>query len=69
MSAAQDYASFLVRLWRQQAADREWTVQVEHIPTGEKRYFSTLDELFAFIRGQLPAPTARDAAAPGSPIP
>lgn len=56
-----DYTSFLIRLWREppvlvgpQAAGREWLAQVEHIPGGEKQYFASLDDLFAFIRAQLP---------------
>jgi len=56
-----EYTSFLIRLWREppasvapEAADHEWLVQVEHIPGGEKEYFASLEELFAFIRAQLP---------------
>jgi len=51
-----EYTSFLIRLWREppasvapEAAGREWLVQVEHIPGGEKEYFASLEELFAFI--------------------
>jgi hypothetical protein len=58
-----EYTSFLVRLWREPSAsvklpvtDRRWLVQIEHIPGGEKEYFSSLEELFAFIRAQLPGP-------------
>ena len=49
----------MIRLWREppgvaepSATDREWLVQVEHIPTGEKRYFASLEDLFAFIQKQ-----------------
>ena len=38
----------------QAAAGREWLAQVEHIPGGEKQYFASLEDLFAFIRAQLP---------------
>ncbi len=59
-----EYTSFLIRLWREfparsvepPAADREWLVQVEHIPGGEQEYFASLEALFAFIRAQLPRP-------------
>ena len=58
-----EYTSFLIRLWREPqrsgalpVADREWLVQVEHIPGGEKEYFASLEDLFAFIREQLPGP-------------
>ena len=56
-----EYTSFLVRLWREPpglakslTADREWLAQVEHIPSGEKVYMVSLEEMFAYIRGQLP---------------
>ena len=59
-----EYTSFLIRLWREfparsvepPAADREWLAQVEHIPNGEQEYFASLEDLFAFIRAQLPGP-------------
>jgi len=56
-----EYTSFLIRLWREppaslapEAGDRDWLVQVEHIPSGERQYFTSLEELFDFIRAQLP---------------
>ena len=61
-----EYTSFLIRLWREppaslapEAGDRDWLVQVEHIPGGEKEYFSSLEELFDFIRVQLPSAQGR----------
>lgn len=52
-----EYTSFLIRLWREpSASEQNWLVQVEHIPGGEKEYFASLEELFAFIRAQLPGP-------------
>lgn len=55
-----EYASFLIRLWREPQADTDWLAQAEFIPSGEQRYFASLDELFDFIRSQLPL---RDEAA------
>jgi hypothetical protein len=56
-----DYASFLIRLWREPEdkapssdASCDWLAQVEHILSGEKRYFTSLEDLFAFIRLRLP---------------
>jgi len=58
------YASFLIRLWREPAtesnseADIVLTAQVECIPNGEKRYFTSLEDLCAYLyeRGsELPA--------------
>lgn len=61
-----EYASFLIRMWREPENEtlspdvtRDWLAQVEHIPSGEKSYFTSLEDLFAFIRVQLPG-------APGS---
>jgi len=58
-SSAQ-YASFLIRLWREpppalqdKGAGQNWLVQVEHIPSGKKAYFTSLEEWFAFMRAQL----------------
>jgi len=39
--------------WSAKEAHHEWLAQVEHIPAGEKHYFSSLEGLFAFIQAQL----------------
>ena len=67
MSPSQlDYTSFLVRLWREPELDAgggatvgEWLVQIEHIPSGEQRYFASLEECFAFIRAQTASASAK----------
>ncbi|RME87408.1 MAG: hypothetical protein D6770_09420 [Anaerolineae bacterium] len=65
MSRETEYVSFLVRLWRAPAEDRQWLAQAEHIPSGEQRYFASLEELFEFIRalagGESFAPGAENA--------
>ncbi|MBI4319197.1 MAG: hypothetical protein HY675_11970 [Chloroflexi bacterium] len=53
MISKQDYSSYLVRLWRDPPASQEWVAQVEHIPSGKVRYFASIEDVFAFIRGQL----------------
>jgi hypothetical protein len=60
-----DYTSFLLRLWRDagperggRAGEEGWLVQIEHIPSGEKRYFSSLEGCFAFIRAQAASASA-----------
>ena len=65
-----DYTSFLLRLWREPPAldepadaDEEWVAQVEHIPSGEKRYFSSLEDLFAFIHEQAAGPHVNKGSA------
>jgi len=51
-----EYTSFLIRLWREPAAEGDsateaaLAVQVEHIPGGERRYFTSLEQLFAYLR-------------------
>lgn len=47
------YMSFLVRLWRDHlGSDRPgcWQCELEHVQTGTRCRFSTLDELLAFLR-------------------
>ena len=63
MKHSLEYTSFLIRLWHElpeavepSATDRGWAEHVEHIPSGERAYFSSLEDLFVFIRGQLPDP-------------
>ena len=56
-----EYASFLIRLWREAGADTavlltDWCSEVEHIQTGQRWAFSTLDELLEFLRQELEQP-------------
>jgi hypothetical protein len=53
-----EYASFLVRLWRERNPDEPepdaaWCSEVEHIQSGQHWAFVTLDELLDFLRGQV----------------
>ena len=55
------YLSFLVRLWREPASElpgqtADWQGEVEHIQTGERWEFGTLDGLLSFLRRQVTAP-------------
>jgi phytoene/squalene synthetase len=55
MSPSIQYASLLIRLWREVAAEAldvsaDWHSEVEHIQTGERWAFGTLDELLEFLR-------------------
>jgi hypothetical protein len=61
MPASIEYASFLIRLWREERADRsavaaDWQSEVEHIQTGERWTFDTLNELLTFLRQEAKAP-------------
>jgi hypothetical protein len=51
-----EYKSFLVRLWREKngpSPQANWEAEIEHIQSGERRGFNTLDELLEFLRQQL----------------
>ena len=57
MAPTLQYASFLIRLWRQESADLvehpvEGQSEVEHIQTGDRWSFGSLDEVLAFLRDQ-----------------
>ena len=50
-----EYKSFLIRLWCEanlRAFPEEWRGEVEHIQSGRRWSFSTLDELLDFLRRQ-----------------
>jgi hypothetical protein len=55
VSAPTRYASFLVRLWREDDPERpgrfgDWQGEVEHIQSGRHWKFARLDELLGFLR-------------------
>jgi hypothetical protein len=57
MTAATTYISFLIRLWREESpelpeATAAWEGEVEHIQSGRRWTFDTLDELLSFLRRQ-----------------
>jgi hypothetical protein len=50
------YKSFLLRLWREKkdpSPQANWEAEIEHIQSGERRGFNTLEELFEFLRQQM----------------
>ena len=56
---AEDYVSFLVRLWRDQPSnDRpgNWCGEIECVQTGTRWSFSTRGELLAFLHAAVIAP-------------
>ena len=61
MMAMTTYISFLIRLWREGSPESpepsaDWESEVEHIQTGRRWTFSTLDELLGFLRRQAEDP-------------
>lgn len=58
MSPTTQYASFLIRLWRENDAGAcdggvDWESEVEHVQTGERWAFHTVEELLAFPRQKV----------------
>jgi hypothetical protein len=54
----QEYASFLIRMWREAdpaASDAvaEWHGEIEHIQSGRRASFSALAEMLEDLRAQL----------------
>jgi len=56
-----EYASFLIRLWRERNPElpesvADWHSEVEHIQSGRRWTFGTLEELLGFLRRQAEDP-------------
>ena len=56
-------ASFVLRLWLEarEAGSPEWRWQVQHVQTGDRRYFHSLIDVLGFVSersGVEPPPTA-----------
>jgi hypothetical protein len=61
MATPTKYASFLVRLWREgdpqlSAPTAGWQGEIEHIQSGQRWTFNTLDELLDFLHRQAEEP-------------
>lgn len=56
----EEYASFLMRCWREQATSAQqglWCGEIEHIQSGSRWRFSTMSELLTFLQQVAGAPT------------
>jgi hypothetical protein len=54
------YHSYLLRLWsEEQAGSTEWHSQIDHIQSGRRWSFDTLDKLLDFLNRQTEDPPAR----------
>lgn len=60
--AIADYRAYLVRLWRENP-QAPWRASAQCARTGEKSYFSTLADLYAFLETQTAAPSTAPPAA------
>mgnify|MGYP006311421703 CR=1 FL=1 len=53
------YLSYVVRLWRERSLEQPtavadvWEGEIEHIQTGERWHFTSIEELLAFLRYQV----------------
>ena len=61
VSVQQEYASFLIRMWREvdpEAPDAvaEWHGEIEHIQSGQRCTLNSLVDLPAFLRQQVAGP-------------
>jgi hypothetical protein len=62
MSIPLEYASFLIRLWREANPDpyappAGWRGEMEHIQSGQSWTFDNLDEMLIFLRRQAEGPS------------
>lgn len=52
-----DMHSFIVRIWREpreiEGSAPEWRGTIEHVSSGQRRYFNNLDEIAAFVSPYL----------------
>lgn len=54
-SSRRSHHLFVVRTWQEAnhvAPDDQWRGSVEHIPTGQRLYFSSLEQLCQFVSSQ-----------------
>ena len=64
MSEAEQHRQhlFIVRIWVEagQSALSQWRGSVEHVPSGQRLYFVSLDDLNHFISGRLNPQSPQD---------
>jgi hypothetical protein len=51
-----EYKSFLLRLWREKSdpsVEADWEAEIEHIQSGERWEFGTLDEMLEFLQREM----------------
>jgi hypothetical protein len=65
MNKPRAYLSYLVRLWRSDAA-APWRASLEDARTHEHYAFPETDQLFAFLREQMRTASPSDEEEPGT---
>ncbi len=65
-STPTNYLSYLVRLWQDDPAGttRPWRAEIEHIQTGARLQFRTLEELWGYLQRQTLQRDANDTNLP-----
>ena len=68
MAAPETYISFLVRMWREESLEMpeptgDWRGEVEHVQSGRRWTFDTLDKLLCFVRRLAEDPEACSSSA------
>ena len=65
MMIERDYAAYLLRLWRVSGEEEmAWRASLQDARTGQRQGFTSLDDLFQFLRQQTKAsPDAGESAA------
>jgi hypothetical protein len=59
----------MLRLRYADGAHARWRASLDEVATGERHTFPSLDELVAFLRGQLQSPPEATEGDAGSPEP
>ncbi|MFN8489012.1 MAG: hypothetical protein U0350_15605 [Caldilineaceae bacterium] len=60
-----NYTAYLVRMW-QEKPNTPWRAFAQCASTGEKFYFATLAELFAFLQAQTEAGSPGETGPPAA---
>ena len=48
-----EYVAYLLRMWRARKGTKwSWRASLERVQTGERKGFASLEDLFAYLRGQ-----------------
>ncbi len=59
------YMAFLLRLWQTQNGEDGWRACLQDVHTGERKGFTSIDDLFIFLREKIDAAgVARDKQKP-----
>jgi hypothetical protein len=69
MEETPNYHAYLLRLWKAGPDDAPWRASLESPVTGERRGFSTLPALFAYLEDKVARESDARAAGGSSPAP